>query len=650
MMLPASEELAPAGPTHRTVRRLLHSVAALVFIAGCAWMGFGLGEQRATAALHIDSSHRLELFASAVRGMLQRLEHEPATIQLNQDVQALLREPRRAERVRAANQYLERLNAYLGSMAVFVLDDRGMVLASSEPGAADDSRVGEDLSFRPYYMDALSGRVGRHFAIGILGNQPGYFVSHPIHDGARVVGVATIKISLDQVDDAWKMLGVPALLADTNQVAILSSQPEWRYTSLVDLPVERRVDLQLTRLYSDLRPRRFPLDLALPGPDGDMPMQERVRGYPTAAAAGSIQGDTLILGRSIDGMDWRLLTFSSLAGVRSQALLYACMAAVGAGTVVLGLLYLSQRRRIRRQGQASRLLLERANQQLEIKVDARTRDLTDINARLRTEVLERKQAEQNLRATQNELIQTAKLAVLGQMATGITHELTQPLGAIQTLSGNTIEFLRRGDMATPSSNLQIIAKLADQMGRIIQPLKSFARKSQPVPSHADVAHAVADALFLFDLRLRKSGIEVDNSCQPGQATAWCDPNRLEQVLVNLIGNAADAMESSPHKRLAIRATTTTHTDGGSWVCIDVIDTGVGFAGDSAAQVFEPFFTTKASGAGLGLGLTISRDIAREFNGDIEAGPAPGGGARFTLHLPTGPARNTATAATHPEPP
>jgi C4-dicarboxylate-specific signal transduction histidine kinase len=628
MNAPAPDEAAAPQAARRALRRLLFGSCALAAILVIAWLGFDLGEARAIAALRMESNHRLELFASAVRGMLLRLEHEPATIQLNHDVQALLREPGRPERVRATNNYLKRFNAYLGSMAIFVMDDRGVVLASSNAAADDDSRVGEDLSFRPYFLEALSGRVGRHFAIGIHGNQPGYFVSHPIHDGARVVGVAAIKISLDPIDDAWKMLGVPALLADANQVVILSSKPEWRYTSLVDLTVERRVDLQLTRLYSDLKPPRFLLPIEPPAAeDGQAP--------------GRIKAGLLILGRPIDGMDWRLLTFSSLREVHSQALLYGAMSAVAASFVVLSMLYLAQRRRILRQRHASRLLLEHINLQLEQKVEARTRDLTDINARLRDEVLEREQAEQNLRAAQSELIQTAKLAVLGQMATGITHELTQPLGAIRTLSGNTIEFLRRGDTAMLSSNLHIIARLADQMGNIIQPLKSFAHKSQPTPAYADVAHAVSNALFLFDLRLRNEGVQLLNRCAPGQSTAWCDPNRLEQVLINLIGNAIDAMEASPLKMLAIEASPHPGRRAGpqaavGWLRIDVMDTGSGFGGRTTAQIFEPFFTTKASGAGLGLGLTISRDIVREFNGEIEASQRPEGGARFTLHLPTGP--------------
>jgi C4-dicarboxylate-specific signal transduction histidine kinase len=250
------------------------------------------------------------------------------------------------------------------------------------------------------------------------------------------------------------------------------------------------------------------------------------------------------------------------------------------------------------------------------------------------------------------------MAILGQLATGITHELTQPLGAIRTLSGNASEFLRRGDLSALSGNLGIIARMADQMGAIITPLKGFARKSLPIPARTDVAHAVGNALFLYESRLRKEGVEVVNECVPGVVSAWCDSNRLEQVLINLVGNAMDAMAGAPLKRLTLRAALeperrapvgpaafepATHT-----VRIDVLDTGTGLGEHARGHLFEPFFTTKANGAGLGLGLAISRDIVREFNGDIEAHDRPEGGACFSLHLPTGPADLPASSrlATH----
>jgi signal transduction histidine kinase len=276
--------------------------------------------------------------------------------------------------------------------------------------------------------------------------------------------------------------------------------------------------------------------------------------------------------------------------MRAQAIGHGALAAVATGCVLLLLLVVAQRRRILRQKLEAKALLEQANAQLESKVARRTRALTDTNARLRKEVAERQQAEQTLRAAQDELVQAAKLAVLGQLAAGITHELAQPLGAMRTLSGNAIEFMKRGNLATVEQNLGIIARLADQMGRIITPLKTFARKSPAIPAATDVAHAVGAALFLLDQRLAKAGITVVNHCEPGRAVAWCDQNRLEQVLINLIRNAGDAMADSPTKTLTLAAAPT--ADG---VELSIADTGCGLPEGGA--LFEPFFTTKPPGEG-----------------------------------------------------
>ena len=453
--------------------------------------------------------------------------------------------------------------------------------------------------------------------------------SHPIRDGDRVVGVAVIKISLEQLDRAWHLLGVPALIADRNGVVILSSVPAWRYTALSPLPLDTRVEVGLSRLYNDAAIGAFPVTLpAQLDPEGQI--VETGAHLGEAGHRAGLTARYLVHGRELPDLGWQLLIFSDLRPVQTQALGHAALAAVATGFLLLLLLVFAQRRRILRQKLEAQALLEQANAQLESKVARRTRALTDANARLRKEVAERQQAEQTLRAAQDELVQAAKLAVLGQLAAGITHELAQPLGAVRTLSGNAVEFMKRGNLSTVEQNLGIIARLADQMGRIITPLKTFARKSPAIPAPTDVAHAVGAALFLLDQRLSTSGVTVDNRCEAEQTIAWCDQNRLEQVLINLIRNAADAMADSAHKTLTIEAT----PDADGSLELSIADTGCGLP--DAGALFEPFFTTKPAGEGLGLGLAISRDIVREFGGDLRAENRPEGGARFILNLPAAP--------------
>ncbi len=607
-------------------RRLLIGAVAVLVILGVGMVSYRASWNQGVAGVRTNANHRLDLFASALEGMLNRLEHVPATIQLNRDVVALLQPRSGPASADAVNGFLRKLNAQLGSMAVYVINERGYVVASSNAGEAL-SFVGEDLSFRPYFIEALSGQVGRHFAIGHTSKQPGYYLANPIRDQGRVIGVAVIKISLAPVAEAWSMLGVPAFITDDNQVIILSSRPEWLYQSVGDQGLDRVVDFQIRQLYLNTRPRRFAASESL-----------QAASSPDAADGVLVQGQSLGAGhgrtvlaqaKSLPKMHWHLWVFTDVDPVRSQAFTVGLLSAVAAGFVGLLWLAIAQRQRLVRHKLAARHMLERANAQLEAKVARRTSALAQTNERLRREVAERIQTEQNLREAQDELVQAAKLAVVGQMSAGITHELAQPIGAIRTLSGNSAEFLKRGDLPTVDSNLSLINRLADQMGDIIQSLKGFARKAPATPVATDVAQAVNNALLLFMARIKKDGVELVNRCEEGQALVWCDPNRLEQVVVNLIGNALDAVRDTDVKRVEL------HTERGDdqRVRLVVSDSGGGIPPDLLPRLFEPFFTTKPRGVGLGLGLHISRDIIRSFRGELLAENRAEGGARFIVSLP-----------------
>jgi two-component system C4-dicarboxylate transport sensor histidine kinase DctB len=626
--------LPPARPwTWREVaaraRVMALALASAVAIVGAGTLGYQASWNQGLDTVRTNATNRLDLFASALEGMLNRLEHVPATIQLNRDVVALLRPRSGPASAAPVNLYLHQLNAQLGSLAVYVLNERGVVVASSNAGEPG-SFVGEDLAFRPYFIRALSGEVGRHFAIGNTSRQPGYFLANPIRDQGRVIGVAVIKISLAPVAEAWAMLGVPALIADDNQIIVLSSRPGWLYQSLGQPDLDKVIDFQIRQLYLSNRPHRFAAAQALQA------------ARPAEAAQGLLlRGNTLgpdlgrevlAQGKALDKMHWQLWAFTDVDPVRKQALTVCLLSIVAAGFVGLLWLVVAQRQRMVRQKLAAKRMLERSHAELENKVARRTSALAQTNDRLRHEVTERIQAELTLRQAQDELVQAAKMAVVGQMSAGITHEITQPLGAIRTLAGNSQGFLERGDLDTVRSNLGVIARLTDQMGDIVQSLKRFARKAPPQARATDVAQAVHNALLLFMPRIRQDDVTLVNDCPDSGPQAWCDPNRLEQVIVNLVGNALDALRGQPRRELRLH--TTAGADGRVQLMVD--DTGPGIGPELQAQLFAPFFTTKPQGHGLGLGLTISRDIIQSFSGELRATNRPEGGARFTIDLPERP--------------
>jgi C4-dicarboxylate-specific signal transduction histidine kinase len=239
---------------------------------------------------------------------------------------------------------------------------------------------------------------------------------------------------------------------------------------------------------------------------------------------------------------------------------------------------------------------------------------------LQQEIGERRRAEEGL-------VQAGKLAVLGQMAAGITHELNQPLAALSMLSANACTFLDRGRLDNTRENLERIGDLTDRMGKITGQLKAFARKDPVSVRPLAVEQSIHNALFLLDQRIRQSDLEVVLVLPDHPVRILADATRLEQVLVNLIANALDAMEGRAGACVTIAV-----IEQEDRIAVSVRDNGPGIGHEQLSHLFEPFFTTKEPGKGLGLGLAISSSIARELGGELKARNRPEGGAEFILCL------------------
>ena len=212
------------------------------------------------------------------------------------------------------------------------------------------------------------------------------------------------------------------------------------------------------------------------------------------------------------------------------------------------------------------------------------------------------------------------------MSTSIAHELNQPLAALRTLSGNTIRFLQRGDLKVAADNLNTINNLVDRMGRITANLRSFARRGDD-QGQASLGKAVEATLQLLALRLEAAGVELQRDFSDVQLKI--DQTRLEQILVNLIGNALDAMQDqAAPKKLWLEG-----EPGDGKYRLRVRDNGPGIDPESRKHLFEPFFTTKPGEQGLGLGLTLSASLAAAAGGSLSVEFPATGGAAFVLLLP-----------------
>ncbi len=264
--------------------------------------------------------------------------------------------------------------------------------------------------------------------------------------------------------------------------------------------------------------------------------------------------------------------------------------------------------------------LQRAQNDLERRVAERTEDLQAANKKLLSEI-------ENHQLTQNELVQAAKLATIGQMSAGINHELNQPLTAIRNYADNALKFQALNNAERVTSNLQQIASLTQRMANILHPLKEFSRKQDPQQSSVSLRDLRDGAMSILYGQLERQNVVITWPEEADCIWLKADLMRMEQVMVNLINNAAQAMEQSSIKQIQIRAES--HEEQ---IAISVCDSGPGLSHEALEQIFTPFFTTKEQGLGLGLGLSISQRIVESLGGMLSAHNSPEGGAEFRILL------------------
>jgi len=243
--------------------------------------------------------------------------------------------------------------------------------------------------------------------------------------------------------------------------------------------------------------------------------------------------------------------------------------------------------------------------------------------------------------------QLSKLATLGEVATGLSHEMNQPLNVIRLAAENATAALQEsGDIGHALEKLKKIVFQTERAGRVIDHMRSFARRDvRPIVQH-DPWEAINGALNIIGEQLRLAGIDLIVNARPSVYMVRCNQENLEQVLLNLLSNARDAIiekaavEGSGWPRI-IDIYLGSARDG--TVQLSVTDTGGGIPADMAANIFEPFFTTKPAGKGTGLGLPLSRSIIRDNGGEITTINV-GDGARFIVNLPLLAGNKTPEAA------
>ncbi|RUX02030.1 sensor histidine kinase, partial [Mesorhizobium sp. M8A.F.Ca.ET.059.01.1.1] len=494
--------------------------------------------------------------------------------------------------------------------AIYVIDTAGIAISASNAGQPD-SFVGIDYNFRHYFTDAMAKGAASQYGLGTISGKPGLYLASRVDDAGKPLGVAVLKVELGGVEANWRASGFRVFVTDERGIVLATSQPDWRFHALAPLSA---ADAAAAHAQLQLDAAFEPLPIRRGAGDGLATIEEAGKSRRFVEVVQDLPG-------AVPG--WRLWLLTPADAALTAAANTARLTTL-LGLLLTGLLayVLTRRRRTSRLRQEA---LARMNIELESRVSTRTAELTRSNTALAGEIAERENAEAKVRRLRDDLAQANRLSILGQIAAGVAHEINQPVAAIRTYAENAGRFLDAGKTEPASGNLTSIVSMTERIGAITSTLRSFARRPGVAASPLPVREAIEGALSLLSGRIRDSGVTIVKPRGTASPLVMASRIRLEQILVNLLQNALDAMKDRPDPRIEIDL-----AERDDRVLISVRDNGPGLGPEAAGNLFMPFQTTKEKG--LGLGLVISQEIAQELGGTLRLDPDTAAGASFTIDL------------------
>ncbi|WP_027683618.1 sensor histidine kinase [Rhizobium leguminosarum] len=611
-----SQKLWPSLPVQHRIRRMwwAYVVLALVAVVASLWASGEIGRHRAEAALEEQARMDARLNAALLRTVLEKYRALPFVLSQDTAIAAALAGSDVGTFDRL-NQKLEMLAAGTKAAVIYVIDKDGMAVSASnwrEP----TSFVGNEYRFREYFQGAVERGQAEHFALGTVSKKPGLYISQRISGSHGLLGVVVVKVEFDDVEADWNASGTPSYVVDERGIVLITSLPSWRFMTIGRIAEDRLTAIRESLQFGAAPLQPLPLDMVrnlgegldvveivMPGDAGKTRFLDVATSVP---ATGWHLQHLVALGPSVD------------AGIREARMLALLILL----PLLAGAAFLLRRRhtlalRISREQQA--------REELERRVIERTLDLSQARDRLQAEIIGHKSTEQKLQAVQQDLVQANRLAILGQVAAGVAHEINQPVATIRAYADNARTFLDRGQTAPAGENLESIAALTERIGSITEELKTFARKGRGSAEPTGLKDVIEGAVMLLRSRFAGRMDTLDIDLPSPDLQVMGNRIRLEQVLINLLQNALEAVAPKAGEgRVEIR----TSTDAGM-VTVTVVDNGPGIPPDIRKGLFTPFNTSKESG--LGLGLVISKDIVGDYGGRMEVA-SDSDGTRFIVQL------------------
>jgi two-component system, NtrC family, C4-dicarboxylate transport sensor histidine kinase DctB len=520
---------------------------------------------------------RLALYSGNMMSELQRTSVVPLL---------LARDP---ELIRALNEQqfsrtsgrLISFQAEIGAASIQLLDVNGRTV-----GATNRNLLGTSHRQAAYFVDAQRVNDTVFSASVTEAGAIEFIYSRAVMQDGTPLGVVVVGVDLRKYERAWAGLQDAVAVIDSEGRVILSTEPRWR-----GLPLTEALAAQYAPSAID-RALQVTADWAQNAPDA------------------YVQGEAVMRTEArVPFRGWRIVTFTAYASVREQVNGVLALEIMGFAILLALTFYFLSRRAM--------------NESLGFQRESI--ELRQLNARLQREIAEREKVEKSLQVAELTLAQSSKLAALGEMSAAVSHELNQPLAAMKTYLAGARLLLQRKRPDEALSSFQRIDDLIERMGAITRQLKSYARKGVEAFEPVDVRSCISAALSMMEPQLKTRVVKITRALPRQPVMVLADRLRLEQVIINLLRNALDAVRDHAAPQIDILLSV------GETATLTVRDNGIGIA--DLENLFEPFYTTKKPGEGVGLGLAISSGIVTELGGRLTARNGEGGGAVFEMQLP-----------------
>ena len=469
----------------------------------------------------------------------------------------------------------------IGAAAILLLDSDGLVVA-----ATDRNRLGETQRNLPHFREAARASqtvfTTHKHDTGVYD----FAYSRKILSNNKPLGVIVVEVDLRKFQSAWAGISDAVIVAAAGGQILLATENSW-----VGLPEQEALAL---------RSAPSAIDRAI----------QATQDWTVLSADAYMQGKAVMRQElRVPFRGWNMVLFTTYGGIRQRVNAVLALEIMGF-SIFLALAFY----------QLSRQTLTRA-----LFFQQESVDLRQLNIRLQREISERKKVEKNLEVAEQTLAQSSKLAALGEMSAAVSHELNQPLAAMKTYLAGAKLLLQRKRLEEALSSFQRIDDLIGRMSAITRQLKSYARKGGEELVPVDVRMAVNGALEIMEPQLKSRQISLSKTMPSAPVMILGDQLRLEQVVVNLLRNALDAISAVPTPEIELLLL------GGETASLTVRDNGEGIS--DLDDLFEPFFTTKKPGDGVGLGLAISSGIITDLGGRLVARNSETTGAVFEFTLP-----------------